>query len=323
MTAITGIGVSLPAVRTPLIGLAEYPALSTADQQLMDGFGIETVAEAPPAAGSSELAARAVRELLAGNGLTGDDIDVLMVIGGRVPEYFVASEGTRVQHEAGLTSALSFTVSDLGCAASSIALLTAKALLTATPAWRRIVVAHGCRPPGPRRLRRPVTVNGDAGMAVLVEPDGGPRLLDVLVETDGRYWDLFRVDFRDRPPEQWQEVCTDEARYSFTLAVESQQRFKQLNQRLLERNGLTTADVDHFVMQNLSEGAYRFYEDALGVTFAKSCRDNLRRFGHLGPVDVLANLDTGLQSGEFAPGDIVLVMNNSPVAAWTSMLIEV
>ncbi|MEV0222606.1 3-oxoacyl-[acyl-carrier-protein] synthase III C-terminal domain-containing protein [Streptomyces sp. NPDC050704] len=322
MTAISAVHLALPDTVTPVTALPEYPGLSDADRALVDGLGITSVGEAP-GTGSSELAARAVRELLDARGLDGGEVDALLLIGGRVPDYFVASEATRVQHEAGLTGALSLTVTDLGCAASSAALLTARALLESTPAWRRVVIAHGCRPAGPRRLRKPVTVNGDAGMAVLVEPHGGMRIVDMVMETDGRYWDLFRVEYRDRPHQDWQEVCVDEPRYSFSLAVESQKRFTALNERLLARQRLSLADVDHFVMQNLSEGAYRFYEEGLGITFAAVCRDNLRRYGHLGPIDILANLRDGVESGELAPGDLVLVMNNSPVAAWSSTLIEV
>lgn len=322
MTGITAIQLLLPDTTTPVTALPEYRTLAADERTLVEGLGIETVTEAP-GTGGSELAAAAVRELLAVRELDGGDVDVLVLIGGRVPEYFVASEATRVQHLAGLTGALSFTVSDLGCAASTGALLTARSLLETTPSWSRAVIAHGCLPPGPRRLRRPVTVNGDAGMAVLLEPHGGMRVLDLEMETDGQYWDLFRVDFRDRPPPEWAEVCTDESRYSFSLAVESLKRFEALNHRLLLRNQLELSDVDHFVMQNLSEGAYRFYEEGLGLTFAAACRDNLRSHGHLGPVDVLANLSGGVASGEFTHGDLVLVMNNSPVAAWSSILIEV
>jgi 3-oxoacyl-[acyl-carrier-protein] synthase-3 len=148
------------------------------------------------------------------------------------------------------------------------------------------------------------------------------ELLDVLLETDGRYWDLFRVEFRDRPPEQWEEACADVPTYSLKLAVESRNRFAALNSRLLERHGLGIEDVDHFVMQNISIGALRFYEQGLGVRFASACAQNLRSYGHLGPADVLLNLRTGLATDEFAPGETVLVMNNSPAAAWSSALVR-
>lgn len=51
-------------------------------------------------------------------------------------------------------------------------------------------------------------------------------------------------------------------------------------------------------------------------------RSNIRSYGHLGPADVLLNLRTGLDTGEFGPGETVLVMNNSPAAAWSSALVR-
>jgi 3-oxoacyl-[acyl-carrier-protein] synthase III len=76
-------------------------------------------------------------------------------------------------------------------------------------------------------------------------------------------------------------------------------------------------------MQNLSEGAFTFYEETLGIEFAPACRRNLRRFGHLGPIDVILNLHTELQSGSIENGDRILILNNAPVAAWSVMLFEV
>ncbi|GAA0899660.1 hypothetical protein GCM10009558_110910 [Virgisporangium aurantiacum] len=53
------------------------------------------------------------------------------------------------------------------------------------------------------------------------------------------------------------------------------------------------------------------------------CKRNLATCGHLGAMDVVLNLDGILADGALAPGDLVLVINNSPVAAWTATLWEV
>ncbi|MFI6303587.1 ketoacyl-ACP synthase III family protein [Amycolatopsis thailandensis] len=325
MTAvgIDAIEVWLPADRTPIRDLGEYAGLAEPDRTLVDGFGIASVPDAGDRHGT-DLAVEAVRALLARTGLRPGEVDALLFIGGRAPEYLMASESTRVQHETGLSSALSFSVSDLGCASISTALLTARSLLLSTSDWRNVVIAHGCVRPGPGRIRLPVTVNGDAGLAVLMRPLATAlRVVDVAVETDGRFWDLFRVEYRGLAPEHWREVCADPARYSFELAIESRNRLDRLNRLVLDRNGLAMSDVDHVLMQNVSTGAFRFYEEAFDVEIAKVCERNLAGYGHLGPVDVMANLDAGVTSGQFEPGDLVLVMNNSPAAAWSSMLVEV
>lgn len=62
------------------------------------------------------------------------------------------------------------------------------------------------------------------------------------------------------------------------------------------------------LMQNMTASAYQFYESLLDLPIHPVCRKNLRRYGHLGAMD-----------GE---GDHVLVLNNSPVAAWAVSLWE-
>jgi 3-oxoacyl-[acyl-carrier-protein] synthase-3 len=168
-----------------------------------------------------------------------------------------------------------------------------------------------------------VTINGEGAIGVVVDRGQRWRILDLDLETNGEYWDLFSVDYQDVPPEDWVEACASPRDYSFKLAVESRNRFRALTDGMLARHGLVAADVDHWVMQNLSEGAFRFYEGFFSIAFARACWDNLRAHGHLGSMDVPLNLATGLESGEFRPGQRVMVLNNSPVAAWSTMLLEV
>ncbi|MEU2775685.1 hypothetical protein ABZ646_22795, partial [Streptomyces sp. NPDC007162] len=53
-----------------------------------------------------------------------------------------------------------------------------------------------------------------------------------------------------------------------------------------------------------------------------ACRENLRQYGHLGPNDVFLNLRTALDRKELAPGDLAVLINVSPVAAWSLLLVE-
>ena len=73
-------------------------------------------------------------------------------------------------------------------------------------------------------------------------------------------------------------------------------------------------------MQNLAAGAFAFWQDALDLKIADVCRQQLARYGHLGSIDVLLNLEAVAPS--VPPGGWVLVMNSSPVAAWCSALLR-
>ncbi|MDI5966361.1 3-oxoacyl-[acyl-carrier-protein] synthase III C-terminal domain-containing protein [Streptantibioticus silvisoli] len=320
MAAISNIVTVLPEKRLEVAAVAERERLSGPDLAVVEQLGVAAVRDADGRS-ATDLAVEATRLLLA----DGDAAraGAFLLVGGRYPQALMASEATRAQRDSGLTSAFALGVSELGCVSVSAALLTGRGLLAADAALPGVVVAHGCTPPGPRRYRRPVTLNGDGAMALHLSQDGPLRILDMTLETNGEYWDLFQVDYLGQSFDAWTEVCRDTRRYSFSLAVETRKRFGRMNDDMLARQGLAIEDVDHFVTQNLSSGSFDFYEQNFDISIARACRRNLREYGHVGSSDIGLNLRAGMDDGEFQPGDLVLVMNSAPVAAWSSMLIEV
>ncbi|MEU8783828.1 3-oxoacyl-ACP synthase [Streptomyces sp. NPDC048637] len=302
--------------------LPELAGLSPAERSVCLGLGIERIRadREPDAVG---LAERAAHEALAAAGLGAQDADALIVVESRAPQTLLSSEATRLQELLGARDALTFTVGGLGCVSLTPALLTARGLLAADPELDHVLVAHGSTPAMRGRYRHPVTVNGDGGGALVLSRTGSVRLLDIVQETNGKYWDLFQVAYRDLPSGSWRERCQDPATYSFRLAVETRNRLTGLLEGLLKRNGMTRRDVAGYVTQNLSSGSFGFTEESLGVHILPACRDNLREFGHLGPNDVFLNLYTALERKELAEGDRAVLINVSPVAAWSLLLVEI
>ncbi|MEU6074001.1 3-oxoacyl-[acyl-carrier-protein] synthase III C-terminal domain-containing protein [Micromonospora sp. NPDC047074] len=311
----------LPHRSVAVAELPELAYLGPGERELCAGLGIDRV-RADPGLDAFDLAAGAASRALAAAGLAPERVGALVVVESRAPATLVSSAETRLQAHLGADRALTFSVGGLGCVSVTPALLVARGLLAADPDLSDVLVVHGSTPATPRRYRHPVTVSGDGGMAAVVSRDGPLRVLDVLQETDGRYWDLFRVDFRDRPSARWTEQCRDPREYSFQLALESRNRLREMYRRLLERNGLAPADIARHVSHNLSTGAFRFVEETLGVSVASACHDNLRELGHLGPNDVLLNLATEIGAGRLRGGQRAVLVNSSPVAAWSLVLVE-
>ncbi|MFH9423887.1 3-oxoacyl-[acyl-carrier-protein] synthase III C-terminal domain-containing protein [Streptomyces sp. NPDC017529] len=318
--ALRATATHLPG-RTALADLPELAALPARERAACLGLGIERVAVG---AGLSavDLAARAGRQVLAATGLAPDRLAGLIMIEPRAPEAFSTSEATRLQQLVGADRAWAFSVGGLGCASVVPALLAAAGQLATDPSAADILVVHGSKPVAARRYRHPVTVNGDSGQAVLVSRDGPLRVRDILLETSGTYWDLFRVDYRGREPDRWREECTDIPTYAFRLAVESRKRIAGLTRRLLERNGVDRDAVSCYVGQNLSTAALRIVAESLDVKLSDACADNLRDNGHLGPNDALLNLATAVDRGQLPEGGLAVVLNMSPAAAWSAMLVE-
>ncbi|MGW3207638.1 3-oxoacyl-ACP synthase [Streptomyces sp. NPDC001135] len=311
----------LPTTRTAIRDLPELAALSPGQRASLLGLGVEAVCVDDESDGTS-LAVAASHTALDGAGLGPDDVDALIVVEPRAPGRLVASETTRLQERLGVRHALTFGVGGLGCVSVSPALFAARGLLAADEDVRHVLVAHASKPATPVRYRHPVTVNGDSGQALVLSRTGPVTVVDMVQESNGAYWDLFHVVYRDRPDDQWREECRDPAAYSFRLAVESRNRLRDLLGRLLERNGLGRGDVAGFASQNLSSGGFAFIEDALDLEILPSCRQNLRKYGHLGPNDILLNLYSALESKEISDGDHVVLINVSPVAAWSLLLVR-
>ncbi|MFP8884604.1 3-oxoacyl-ACP synthase [Streptomyces mangrovi] len=323
--AVEAVGRHLPDRTHTVAELPELAGLAEADRLTCLNLGIETVL-ADDGLTSYDLAERAARAALDRAGLPAASLGALIVIEPRAPETLISSDATRLQHALGADAATVFTVGGLGCVSVTPALLAARGLLAADPSLGHVLVAHGSKPAGGARYRHPVTVNGDGGQALLLtrpHPAAPIRVLDLVQRTDGRYWDLFRLEYRDRPTARWREECRDLPGYSFRLAMETRNRLGALVDELLSRNGLTRADIAGYASQNLSAGGLAFTEETLEIGLLPSCRENLRRFGHLGPNDVFLNLGTALAGRELAEGDLAVLLNVSPVAAWSALLVEI
>ncbi|QWF84859.1 3-oxoacyl-ACP synthase [Amycolatopsis sp. CA-230715] len=316
--AVRAVADFLPETVAAVAELPELAELPEDRRRVCLELGIDRI-RADPRYDAVGLAAGAAGKVLAE---TGASPGALVVIGSRAPERLMSSEATRLQALLGLGDALTFSVGGLGCVSLTPALLVARGLLAADPALDEVLVVHGSKPPTPRRYRHPVTVSGDGGQAVLLSRTGPVRVLDIVQVTNGAYWDLYTVDFRDRAQADWSEECADLRRYSFTLATEGRVRLRELHRELLARNGMSTTDVACYVSQNLSAGSLRFTEEALGIRLSAACSGNLASHGHLGPNDILLNLSAAIANGELPPGSRAVVLNASPVAAWSLLLVE-
>jgi 3-oxoacyl-[acyl-carrier-protein] synthase-3 len=247
---------------------------------------------------------------------------VLILVAPRAPEVLLGSDVGRVQAESGLRGVLAFTVDGLGCTGSSVAWALAADMLRADESRRCVLIAHASRPTGLDRVRHPVTVIGDGAYAMTVVRDGRPVLRAHRAEVDGAFHDLFRVDYRSTPWYEWREECDSPDRYRFELALRSRERLAALVDQVIADAGVDRSRIRATVMQNVTASAYEFYATVLGLPIHPVCAEHLRDHGHLGAMDVVLNLDRALATG-FDRGNLVLVINNSPVAAWAATLWEV
>jgi len=308
--------------RIAVSDLLERAALEPAERQYFGATGIETVYHANGADGY-HLARSAAQKLMERNKVSGQDIDLIIYIQNRLPPYLMSSSTARLQHDLGAVNAVGFSLADLGCTDMSMALQLAHDFLAGHSEAGLVLICYGNSPYTPSRFRYPVTINGDGAVALFVSRTADNRVVDINIKMKGAYWDLFKVDCGDRTYAAYKEECSSQRKYGFELAIESRLQVQALNEKALSKSGLVKEEVAHHLLQNLTLRSFEVYENAFEISIANVCRYNLRRYGHLGPADIMLNYQAGLETGLFQKGEYVLLMNNSPVASWSNILIEV
>lgn len=322
MIGIKAIKLFTPGQQVPTGELPEREQLGETELAYYDNCGIETVYDSGKIS-SYELAKGACERLLDETGTDPGAIDFILYIQSRMPEHFMSSEATRLQYDIKAAKSLCFSLSNLGCTDSSMALKLAKDLLIANRQANNVLICYGNKLFSNYRFRYPVTIIGDGGVAALVSRTEDNKISDISIESNGSYWDLFKLEYKDKNFDEYREECSDYRKYGFELAIESKNRFEAMNAGILAKNKLEKADIHHFMLQNISGRAYAYYESAFDLKMTPICGMNLSRYGHLGAADILVNYGLGIESGIFQKGEKVLMMNNSPVAAWSSILIDV
>ncbi len=132
---IDSVALWFPDDEVTVAGLPELDELPIAQREHALSLGIDTVRIG---IGLSEvdLAQAAADEALRKAGLDATELDALLLVQGRVPQYLLASEATRLQHLLGATQAFTTGVGDLGCVSVSAAFALASALLRGDPVAR-------------------------------------------------------------------------------------------------------------------------------------------------------------------------------------------
>lgn len=313
----------IPEKKIAVSDLTEYQTFKDNNKYLLAfrGTGINYV-HIEYDQNSVDLAIKASKKIFIEYDINRNDIDCIIYLQGRSPTYLMSSDLTKITKELGLDNVFGFTLTDLGCVDISAALIIAKNLILCNK-YKNILICYGSKPVSQKRFRYPVTIIGDGGMALVVSVHDKNKIIDNELSMNGKYWDLYSADYKNEPYLDWHETCKDIDKYCFELAVESKNRFEDMNKKILQRNNFSYSQIKGFIMQNISLGAFRFYEDVFLIKFVQPCYNNLVEYGHLGSIDIILNYFSLLRSNQYCPGDKVLIMNNSPIAAWSTFLMEV
>jgi 3-oxoacyl-[acyl-carrier-protein] synthase-3 len=301
---ITGWGQALP---DKIVTNTDLEArLDTSDRWIRERTGIR---ERRIGGSTAGLAIDAGRAALARAGLTGADID-LVLLATSTPDETLPASAIHVHHGLGVSGGGAMDV-NAACAGFPYALATAngfiatglrRVLLIGSETMSRIVDWED---------RNTAVLFGDGAGAFVVEHVDGPGTIlgwDLGADSSGRH--LLRADIGGYLTMDGREVFRRAVRGSVETATRS-----------MAQAGVTAADIDHVVPHQANIRIVEAACERLGLPMARTL-NVLDRTGNTSAASIPLALIDSLDRGRVADGDLLLMVGFGAGMTWGSIVLR-
>jgi 3-oxoacyl-[acyl-carrier-protein] synthase-3 len=298
---------------------------------------------------TSDLAVPAARDAIADAGLQTSDIDYL-VFATMTPDYYFPGSAPFLQRKLGLDTIPCLDIRQQ-CAGFIYGLQLADALIrsgqhrnilvigsevhSALIPWKSWtqVLGEADDPVPPEeyakntetRDRTVLFGDGAGAMVIRARPDDDVGILDALIHTDGNDAEAlvtraggsaFRPYFRPEMVETGDVVPVVEGREVYRLAV----RFMPaVTLEVLERNGLTTDDIDLLIMHQANLRINEGVQKRLGLPDDRVF-NNIQNYGNTTAATIPIAFHEARAQGRCAPGDLVCLVGLGSGLNWGAVL---
>jgi 3-oxoacyl-[acyl-carrier-protein] synthase-3 len=206
-----------------------------------------------------------------------------------------------LQADFGLSGAVVVGLCQQACTSMLGSLRLAGALLTAEPAWRRVLCVTADRFPAGARYEQAYNLISDGAAACVVSRGpAGFRLVTAHQITNGGL-------------AQAGDDETVGSYFSYT---------HKLIRETLDRARMTTADLDWIVTQNTSENAWRILAKLLCLDHGRVWAPSLPDVGHVISADNVVNLLALRSSGRLEPGQKIALVMAGFGLNWQCVILE-
>lgn len=290
------------------------PLSETSRRRAMEGLGLVRVR----VCGSRrpyELVREAAAEALDQAGVPPRGVGMILdysTLPGEESQY--GSFASRLSAELKAESSLNLTFKAGGCAGLHLALKTAIAWMGADPGIHSALLVCGDTPPPGNRSLLPITVQGDAGSAMVLRRDAGegPTVLAVEVQTAGYLHDTIRLAGCDGRL----EICVDSLRMENAVMPVYYLNLLRLVLKALGRSSLRVSDVDHFIYSNISQRDRDGFRRMLGLPETALPSTAMAEYGHTFASDLVINYADLRKTGSLQPGQLLLFASAGIGFAW-------
>ncbi|MCX7299561.1 MAG: ketoacyl-ACP synthase III [Rhodobacterales bacterium] len=316
---VKGVGHYLPERVVPNCEFEK--TLDTSDEWIRSRSGIERRHFAAPDQTTSDLATRAAEKALESAGLTGADMDAI-ILATSTADFTFPSAATMVQNAIGMTSGFAFDVQAV-CAGFVYALSNANALIVSGQARRVLVIGAETF----SRLmdwtdRSTCVLFGDGAGAVVLEAEigGGTStdrgILSTDLHSDGRYRDLLYVD--GGVSTGTTGVLRMHGKEVFRHAVE---KLAETAHAALDKAGLTSDDVDWIVPHQANLRIITATAQRMKVPMERVVV-TVQDHGNTSAASIPLALSIGVRRGQIGKGDLIVTEAIGGGLAWGSVVLR-
>jgi 3-oxoacyl-[acyl-carrier-protein] synthase-3 len=285
--------------------------VDTNDQWIMDRTGIKERHVLAKGLGVSDICTEAAKKCLAVRGIEASEVECI-IVGTVTPDMMFPSTACLVQDKIGAKGAWGFDVSG-GCSGFVYA-LQAGVKMVESGAHRMVLV---CGADANTRMtdytdRATCVLFGDGGGAVLIEPaeEGEVGFIDFVHEIDGsggvslnlKGGGSLNPSTHETVDKKMHFIHQDgPAVYKFAV-----RKMAELTTRLLERNGVTGADLGCFIPHQANKRIITATADRLGMS-PERVIINIEKYGNTSGGTIPLAMETAVQEGKLNKGDLVLL----------------
>jgi 3-oxoacyl-[acyl-carrier-protein] synthase-3 len=210
----------------------------------------------------------------------------------------------KLSAELGAETSLNLSFKAGGCAALHLALKTALGLMSTDESIQTALLVTGDAAPLGNRTLLPITVQGDAGSALVLRRQGpeGPLLLGVEVMTLGYLHDAIALTMTNGHP----EIKVDSVRIEGEVMPIYYLNLLRLVQKVLAASSLSLPDIDHFIYSNISHRDREGFRRMLALPEGRLPPTLMAEYGHTFASDLVINYVTLRREGRISPGQLLL-----------------
>jgi 3-oxoacyl-[acyl-carrier-protein] synthase-3 len=281
----------------------------------------------------SDMAVAAGDRLLEEHGVDPASVGAVLYYGSTWKDYPVWQAAPWIAHRLGCSNAYAIEYDNVSMG-TPVALRLARALLTAEPELRNVLLVAACRESylldyGNERSRFMFNF-GDGAVAGLLEADVGRNLLlGSHAITDG----LFSLQVKvpaGGSVEPASHETVDRGRHYLDVADPAQMKggldevslpnFVAAAEGALARSGATLAEVSYLCGSHMKRSMHEAIVAALGLPLERAAY--LDDTGHMSGVDPLLALDRAVRAGKVADGDLVLLLAAGTGYTWAASTVR-